>query len=94
MFPQGAFEQARLMIAPIEDRVIRIIAGIAKAVMNDVRSDLPGLADIVFRLQYSRLVALAQRAPESLFEHVGIVGDEMVGSLQDACRWSCSSAPV
>ena len=80
---QHLFENPRLMVAAIQDRVI-LIGGFINKVMGDQ------FASHAFRLvvfivggEHLQLYAIAQLGKQALFEDVRVVGNQDVGRLQN-----------
>ena len=84
MGAQLLLDDARLMVAAIEDGVIGKLAAPLEAMGGQARGDpFRFVVAVAAGLDLDR-VALAVLGPQLLFEQLGVVGDQRVGGLEDA----------
>src|SRR5690606_210536 len=77
------FQQARLVVAAIENGVVVKTALVANAVTEDFGGHPLGFGVFVGAADNANGVAQAHFAPQRLIKVVGIVGDQMVGDAQN-----------
>ncbi len=81
---QRLLEDARLMVAPVEDGVILEAGAIHELVTHQLGGDALRLVLLVLGKQHLELHPLVQLGEEGLVVDVGVVGDQDVGALEDA----------
>ena len=80
------FEQARLEIAAIKNRVIGKLRLMLKPMRLQLHHYLFGLFFIVLASGDADRIAVAQIGPEFLLEQLLVIGDQRIGRFQDAHR--------
>ena len=81
---QLQLHQLGLVVAAVEDGEVAVRALGAQVLGEDFQCHPLALGLLVARADHADLVAMAHFRPQLLLEHVGVVGDEDVGALEDA----------
>jgi hypothetical protein len=76
-------ENPRLMVGAVEDGVVLELAAMLEAVRLQLHDHALGLGIVVAAGGDADLVAVAQLGPQLLVEQLFVVGDDVVGRLQD-----------
>ena len=84
--PQFLLEQLRLVVAAVEDRVVRPAGAVVELVREQPPHHAFGLGLVVGRRRHPQRVAGPVLAPQLLVEELRIVGDQRVGRAQDPHR--------
>ena len=83
MFPQDTFKEAGLVIASIQNGIVRVTATLHETMMDQFRNNLFRFLFFIPGAQNANGIAEAKFAPQLLFEHMGIVSDKAVGGLEN-----------
>src|SRR5512139_1636689 len=84
LVPQRLLEDARLVVAAVEDGVVAPLGAVLELVRQQPHHHRFGLVLVVLGRHHLDRVADAEVAPQPLLEQLGIVGNEAVGGLEDA----------
>jgi hypothetical protein len=84
LLAQRLLDDARLVVAAVQDRVVGPLVLALEAVGRNHDRHLLGFLLVVLHAQHLDRLAQAVLGPQRLFEQLGVVADHRVGRLQDA----------